>query len=164
MFLLKIISRLLLLSSSGSWGPEAAWRPRRTSGRWGCSSAGCTSRRAASARVGCQGRETGWLGLGGGNTLLTEAPRKGGVSEPGAEDNTAGKCWTPALARPPTAPCELGWHPGGGASVRLAPASAAWLFCSETTPADTRWRSGDTSANCWWCSCLLLAGLSHLKI
>lgn len=133
-----VCSRWLLLSSSGRWGPEAAWRPRRTLGRWGYPSVGCTSLRAASAAVGRRGRGTGWPGPGGENTRLTEALRKGGASEPGVGGNTAGTCRTPACARPPTVPCEPGSPPGGGASGRPAPASAAWLFCSETTPADTR--------------------------
>lgn len=109
---------------------------------------GCTSLRAASGVVGCWGRGTGWLGLGGENMHLTEAWRKGGVSEPGAGDNTVGTCWTPARAHPLTVPCELGSHPGAGACVRPVPASAAWLFCSETTPANTGRRSGDTNSDC----------------
>lgn len=135
----KTPSRLSLPSPSGSWSPGAAWRPRRTPGRRGCSSAGCTSLRAATAAAG-----TGRPGPGGGNTHLPEALRTGGVSGPEAEGNTAGPCRAPARARPLTVPCGLAARPGGGASARLAPASAVWLFCSETTPAGRR-RGGVSS-------------------
>lgn len=134
----KTPSRLLLPSPSGSWSPGAAWRPRRTPGRRGCSSAGCTSLRAAAAAAG--------TGPGGGNTHLTEALRTGGVSGPEAEGNTAGPCRAPARARPLTAPCGLAARQGGGASARLAPVSAVWLFCSETTPAGRR-RGGGVSSD-----------------
>lgn len=108
----------------------------RTWARRGCPSAGCTTPHAASVCPvggGPRGRGTGQRALSGGCMPRRAGWGTGAVCGPGAGCSTAASCRTAGRARLPAVP-----RPLGGASGRLAPASAAWLFCSETKPAGTR--------------------------
>lgn len=132
---------LLLLSSSARWGPEAAWGPARAWVRGGRSSAGRTSPHAAAGRPAVAGRWSrgkGPPGPGGKSTPQREAWGGGRGCESGAACSTAESCRVAGRARRPASLCGTASQPLGGPSGRPAPASAVWLFCSETRPAGTR--------------------------
>lgn len=138
-FVFKNIICWLKLNSSERRGQEAAWRPVRTWVKWGCSSAGYTSRHAGAGRSAALrrwGRGTGSLWLGGGSTAQRAAWGRGGGCVPAAGCSTVEPCWAAGRACFPAEPCGPASHPEP--SERPAPAYAVWLFGSETKPAETR--------------------------
>lgn len=127
-----------LLSSSERQRPEAAWRPVRTWARPGCFSGGRTSRRAGAGTAPAWRRWDKGTILpdpgGGSRPRWMAAWGTDGGCGPGTGGSTVEPCRTAGRARCPTAPCGPASRPLEEPSERCAPAYAAWLFCSETTP------------------------------